>query len=146
MLLAADDIGLNGAWFAGQKYFANSLETDAVERNLPVFDMACLWMDVYFTGNEPGFDVPLHLAGTEFQRNVWALLSAIPYGTTVTYGDIARRIHCASAQAVGSAVGRNPVSIFVPCHRVIGKNGTLTGYAGGIDKKIALLQLEGINL
>lgn len=153
MLLAADETGVTGAWFAGQKYFARTLETDAREATgtqaaLQALDAARRWLDVYFSGREPDFSVPLHLTGTAFQQSVWAMLRAIPYGKTVTYGEIARRLAAErgvsriSAQAVGGAVGRNPVSVIVPCHRVVGADGGFTGYAGGIDKKQKLLALE----
>lgn len=153
MLLAADETGVTGVWFAGQKYFARTLEADAREETgtLPApsaLDAARRWLDEYFSGREPDFSVPLHLTGTAFQQSVWAMLRAIPYGTTVTYGEIARRLAAErgvsriSAQAVGGAVGRNPVSVIVPCHRVVGADGGLTGYAGGLDKKQKLLALE----
>lgn len=153
MLLAADETGVTGVWFEGQKYFARTLEADAREAAaaLPapsVLDAARRWLDVYFSGREPDFAVPLHLTGTAFQQSVWAMLRAIPYGKTVTYGEIARRLAAErgvsrmSAQAVGGAVGRNPVSVIVPCHRVVGADGSLTGYAGGVDKKEKLLALE----
>ena len=114
-----------------------------------MFEQAKRWLTIYFSGKEPDFQVPLHFTGTEFQNEVWEILYAIPYGQTMTYGQIAaqiaekRGLQRMSAQAVGGAVGRNEISIIVPCHRVVGTNGSLTGYAGGIDKKIALLQLEG---
>ena len=149
ILLAADDIGLTGLWFEGQKYFADSLKTDHEERELPVFQQASEWLDTYFAGNEPENRVPLHFTGTAFQNEVWRMLCLIPYGKTMTYGEIAgkiaekRGLQRMSAQAVGRAVGRNPISILIPCHRVVGADGNLTGYAGGIDKKAALLKLEG---
>lgn len=149
ILLAADDIGLTGLWFEGQKYFAYYLHSEHEERELPVFAKAKEWLDIYFAGKEPNFDIPLHFTGTPFQNEVWEILASIPYGQTLTYGDIAKRIAAKrgiptmSAQAVGGAVGKNEISIIVPCHRVVGSNGSLTGYAGGIDKKIALLKLEG---
>lgn len=149
ILLAADDLGLTGLWFEKQKYYALGLESIYHEKELPIFDDTKKWLDIYFTGKEPDFKVPLHFTGTAFQNMVWEILSAIPYGQTTTYGEIAKQVakrknlHHMSAQAVGGAVGRNPISIIVPCHRVIGSSGSLTGYAGGIDKKIALLQLEG---
>ncbi len=148
MLLAGDEIGLTGLWFEGQKYFARNLDKDHQEREIPLFDTAKHWLDVYFTGKEPEFAVPLHLMGTEFQKEVWEILCSVPYGHTVTYGTIAKQIavqkgrKSMSAQAVGSAVGHNPVSVIVPCHRVVGADGSLTGYAGGVDKKLGLLTLE----
>ncbi len=149
ILLAADETGLTGLWFKGQKYFALCLDKDHQEKKLPVFDLAEKWLDVYFSGREPDFKVPLHFIGTDFQNEVWEILYTIPYGQTMTYGEIAKRLAAKrglkhmSAQAVGGAVGRNEISIIVPCHRVVGSNGSLTGYAGGIEKKIALLKLEG---
>lgn len=148
ILLAADEIGLTGLWFEGQKYFALYLDKEHEERELPIFEKVKEWLDIYFSGKEPDFTVPLHFTGTDFQNEVWEILCAIPYGRTMTYGEIAKQIAAKkglprmSAQAVGGAVGRNGISIIVPCHRVVGANGSLTGYAGGIDKKIKLLQLE----
>lgn len=148
ILLAADDIGLTGLWFEGQKYFALYLDREHEEKELPVFEKAKQWLDIYFSGKEPNFKVPLHFTGTDFQNEVWEILYAIPYGQTMTYGEIAKQLAAKrglkrmSAQAVGGAVGRNEISIIVPCHRVVGANGSLTGYAGGIDKKVKLLTLE----
>lgn len=148
VLLAADEIGLTGLWFEGQKYFALYLDQENEEKELPVFERAKQWLDIYFSGKEPDFTVPLHFTGTEFQNEVWEILYGIPYGQTTTYGDIAKRVaekkglQRMSAQAVGGAVGRNQISIIVPCHRVVGSNGSLTGYAGGIEKKKFLLKLE----
>ena len=148
MLLAADEIGLNGVWFDEQKYFARCLDERHEEKVIPLFVDVKKWFDVYFSGKEPDFTIPLHLVGTKFQMEVWEILCTIPYGKTMTYGEIARQIafkrgiRTMSAQAVGGAVGHNPISVIVPCHRVIGTNGSLTGYAGGIDKKIKLLELE----
>ena len=148
ILLAADKIGLTGLWFEGQKYFALHLDREQEETELPVFREAKKWLSVYFSGKEPDFSVPLHLIGTEFQKEVWNILCSIPYGKTATYGGIAeqlakkRGVPHMSAQAVGGAVGHNAISILVPCHRVVGTNGSLTGYAGGIDRKIKLLTLE----
>lgn len=148
ILLAVDAEGLTGLWFANQKYYAAKL-SEVSEGTLPVLEQAARWLDAYFAGEQPDFSLPLHLLGTPFQQEVWQELYAIPYGQTVTYGEIAQRLaerrglpHF-SAQAVGSAVGRNPISVIVPCHRVVGAGGNLTGYAGGLDKKIALLKLEG---
>ncbi len=152
ILLAADEIGLTGVWFEGQKHFALYPDKEHKEKALPVFDDAKRWLDIYFAGREPDFKLPLHFVGTPFQNEVWGILSAIPYGQTVTYGEIARQIARnrglagMSAQAVGGAVGRNEISIIVPCHRVVGTGGSLTGYAGGMDKKIALLTLEGVDM
>ena len=148
ILLAADDAGLTGLWFEGQKYYARTLDPDNIVLDLPVFQESKKWLDIYFSGQEPDFAPPVHMTGTDFQIRVWEILRRIPYGTTITYGEIAHRIaeqkrmpHM-SAQAVGGAVGHNKVSILVPCHRVVGKNGSLTGYAGGIERKIKLLALE----
>ena len=133
----------------GQRHFGSTLVCNEELRVknedislLPFFDEVRRWLDIYFSGHEPDFMPPLSLTGTAFQQRVWKELLTIPYGQTVTYGELARRLGCRSAQAVGGAVGRNPISIIVPCHRVIGANGNLTGYAGGLDKKRALLTLE----
>lgn len=148
ILLAADDIGLTGLWFEGQKYFALYLDKKHKEKEIPLFEQVKQWLDIYFSGKEPDFTVPLHFTGTDFRNEVWKILCTIPYGQTMTYGEIAKQIAAKkglsrmSAQAVGGAVGHNEISIIVPCHRVVGTNGSLTGYAGGIDKKIKLLQLE----
>lgn len=149
ILLAADDVGLTGLWFEGEKYYALSLDKEHEEKEVPVFEEVRHWLDIYFTGKEPDFMPPIHMIGTPFQMEVWEILRQIPYGETTTYGEIAKKIAAKkgiqrmSAQAVGSAVGRNEISIIVPCHRVVGTNGSLTGYAGGIDKKTAFLKLEG---
>ena len=148
MLLAADDTGLTGLWFEGQKYFARCLDRENEEKELPVFAEAKRWLDIYFSGKEPDFTPPLHFIGTDFQKEVWEILCAIPYGQTMTYGAIAdqlakkRGLSRMSAQAVGGAVGHNNLSIIVPCHRVVGSDGSLTGYAGGIERKTFLLNLE----
>lgn len=148
ILLAADEIGLTGLWFEGQKYFANTLPEDYVPQETKILTEAKKWLDVYFSGEEPNFTPPLHPNDSIFRKAVWQILLEIPYGQTITYGEIARRMaemkntsHM-SAQAVGGAVGHNEISIIIPCHRVVGTNGSLTGYAGGIDKKISLLKLE----
>ena len=149
ILLAAADIGLTGLWFEGQKYFALHLDPEQEEREIPVFEKTKQWLELYFSGKEPDFPVPLHFIGTDFQNEVWEILYSIPYGQTMTYGEIAKQLAAKrglkrmSAQAVGGAVARNEISIIVPCHRVVGTNGSLTGYAGGIDKKVELLKLEG---
>ncbi len=148
ILLASDEKNLTGLWFRGQRYFGAYLDGEPEERNVPVLLQARKWLDIYFSGREPSFTPPLLFMGTDFQQAVWELLRAIPYGKTMTYGEIADRLarergsSRMSAQAVGGAVGKNPISLIVPCHRVIGADGRLVGYAGGLDKKIALLELE----
>ncbi|WP_346662843.1 methylated-DNA--[protein]-cysteine S-methyltransferase [uncultured Merdimonas sp.] len=148
ILLAADDTGLTGLWFEDQKYFAQGLDKETEEKELSVFQATRRWLDVYFSGQAPDFQVPLHFQGTTFQKEVWKILLSIPYGETTTYGAIAKQLAAKrglphlSAQAVGSAVGHNKISIIVPCHRVIGADGSLTGYAGGIWRKEKLLALE----
>ena len=146
--LASDGKALTGLWFDGQKYFARTLPKEYAESETPVLCEAKRWLDIYFSGREPDFTPPLHPVGSAFQQAVWALLLGIPYGETTTYGTLARKLaekqglNHMSAQAVGGAVGHNAISIIIPCHRVVGTNGSLTGYAGGIDKKISLLELE----
>ena len=149
ILLACDGAGLTGLWFEGGKFFALGLDKEHRERETPVFAETRRWLEVYFSGREPDFMPPLHLSGTPFQTAVWELLRQIPYGTTTTYGELAARLGAdrglprMSAQAVGGAVGHNPISILVPCHRVVGSGGSLTGYAGGLEKKLRLLTCEG---
>ena len=148
ILLAADEDGLTGLWFDGQKYYADTLPPDAAEEETPALTAAKRWLDVYFTGRQPTFMPPLHPIGSPFRQAVWQLLLQIPYGQTTTYGALARQLAAGqglpsvSAQAVGGAVGHNRISILIPCHRVVGTGGSLTGYAGGIDKKIQLLTWE----
>lgn len=148
ILLAADEIGLTGLWFDGQKFFARDLPAERVEQNTPALSEVKRWLDIYFTGKEPDFMPPLHPIGSAFRRSVWDILLRIPYGQTSTYGEIARQLAekqgrpRIAAQAVGGAVGHNKISIIIPCHRVVGTNGSLTGYAGGIDKKVKLLEWE----
>ena len=152
ILLAADGEGLTGLWFEGQKYFARCLDAEHEEKPLSVFERTDEWLDIYFSGREPDFIPQFHMIGTDFQIAVWKLLLQIPYGRTVTYGELARKVagqkglKRMSAQAVGGAVGHNEISIIVPCHRVVGTNGSLTGYAGGIDKKVKLLTLERVDM
>lgn len=147
-MLAADEKGLTGLWFMGQKYFALYLDAENEEKETQILKDAKRWLNIYFSGKEPDFEIPLHFTGTDFQNEVWKILYSIPYGKTMTYGEIAsvlarrRGLKRMSAQAVGGAVGKNEISIIVPCHRVVGANGSLTGYAGGINKKIELLKLE----
>ena len=144
ILLSADEIGLTGLWFEGEKYYADALPREHIERETPILTDTKRWLDIYFTGREPDFTPPLHPAGSPFRQAVWQLLLEIPYGQTTTYGALAKRLDGGrmSAQAVGGAVGHNPISIIVPCHRVVGTNGSLTGYAGGLDRKIRLLEIE----
>jgi len=143
ILLAADETGLTGLWFEAQKYFPSFLGVDYQEKETPVLTETVRWLDVYFSGKDPGFLPPLHPQGSPFRQTVWDILLTIPRGQTMTYGEIARRLGVRSAQAVGGAVGHNPISILIPCHRVVGSDGSLTGYAGGFDRKTRLLQLEG---
>ena len=150
ILLACDEQGLTGLWFAeGSRYTGNGIPEGACQRETDIFDETKKWLDIYFSGRDPGFFPPIHLTGSDFRSRVWEMLCEIPYGETVTYRWIAGRIarergpERMSAQAVGGAVGHNPICIIVPCHRVVGANGSLTGYAGGIQRKKALLELEG---
>lgn len=144
LLLAADEQGLIGLWFDGARHFAANLPEAREEKRTPVLDETARWLDDYFSGGQPDFTPPLHLIGSAFRLRVWARLLEIPYGQTTTYGALAKRLGGVrmSAQAVGGAVGHNPISIIVPCHRVVGANGSLTGYAGGLDRKIRLLEIE----
>lgn len=150
--MASDGDALIGLWFDGQKYFADVLDDEYEERKLPVFDETKRWLDTYFDGKEPDHTPPIRMKTSEFRRAVWEMLLTIPYGATMTYGEIAKKIaekrgiSTMSAQAVGGAVGHNAISIIIPCHRVIGVDGSLTGYAGGIARKRALLKLEGADI
>ena len=147
--LTSDGIALTGLDFDGQTYFLENITTNHQQKNLPVFEETCHYLDLYFDGKEPDFSPALNPTGTAFQMSVWTILRTIPYGETTSYGAIAKRLEKStgkrmSAQAVGGAVGRNPISILIPCHRVIGTDGSLTGYAGGLDKKEYLLRIEGV--
>lgn len=153
LTLASDGESLAGLWIEGQKYFGGGLGEMAPKDGLPVFERARAWLDRYFAGEKPSpAELPLAPAGGEFRQTVWGLLCQIPYGQVATYGALAKEAAgklgraSMSAQAVGGAVGRNPISIIIPCHRVVGAGGSLTGYAGGIDRKIQLLRLEGADL
>ena len=149
---ASNGMALTGLWFEGQKYFGSTLSEAHEERQLPVFEKTKDWLDLYFYGENPDFMPPLALCGSDFRKAVWKIIRQIPYGQTMTYGEIAKEmarkmgVAQMSAQAVGSAVGRNPISIIVPCHRVVGSNGSLTGYAGGVERKASLLALEKVDL
>ena len=148
--LASNGESLTGLWFDGQKHFPHNLISESTKAELPIFKQTVKWLDSYFSGKESNFTPPLSLQTTIFRKAVYDILLTIPYGQTMTYGEIARiiaeqrGIERMSAQAVGGAVGHNPISIIVPCHRVIGADGSLTSYAGGLDKKIALLKLEKV--
>ena len=152
ILLASDDAGLTGLWFEGQRYFALHLASDHVEQETDILMQAKKWLDIYFSGHEPDFIPPLDVSGSSFHREVCEIMLSIPYGKTMTYGEIAqtiasrRGIRKMSARAVGGAVGHNEISIIIPCHRVVGANGNLTGYGGGISRKVRLLELEGVDM
>lgn len=152
ILLAADEVGLTGLWFDGEKFFADNLSAEHEEEETPTLAASKRWLDIYFMGKEPDFTPPLHPIGSAFRMKVWDVLLQIPYGQTVTYGWIARQLAeregrvRMSAQAVGGAVGHNEISIIIPCHRVVGTSGSLTGYAGGMDRKIALLKTEHVDM
>lgn len=153
LTLASDGENIVGLWIEGQKYHGGTiLEEMQEQQDIPVFSAAKHWLDQYFAGDKPLLsELPLAPIGGVFRQNVWKILCQIPYGEVITYGDIAREMASRmekpnmSAQAVGGAVGHNPISIIIPCHRVVGSNGSLTGYAGGIDVKIKLLELEGVD-
>ena len=146
--LASNGEALTGLWFDGQKYFGDTLPNKYGQEKLPIFDETAAWLDIYFMGKNPDFTPKLFFDTSPFRQTVWEILLTIPYGKTMTYGEIARKIAAQnglekmSAQAVGGAVGHNSISIIVPCHRVVGTSGSLTGYAGGIERKIKLLELE----
>ena len=164
IILAADDNGLSGLWFEDQKYFELGLDEDAKVKDTEIFDEVINWLDEYFDGKEIKKFPKLSLYGTHFQKRVWNELLSIPYGKTLSYGEIAERLNekskksqtitgknlkignsgykKTSARAVGGAVGHNHISIIIPCHRVIGTDGKLRGYAGGIERKIKLLEIE----
>lgn len=152
IVLASDGERISGLWFAGQKYFGATLKREQEEKKLPVFEEASRWLSLYFAGKQPDFLPPLCMKTTPFRREVWEIMLSIPYGETMTYGAIAERIagkrglaHM-SGQAVGGAVAHNAISLMIPCHRVVGTNGSLTGYAGGLERKRKLLALEGVDL
>lgn len=152
--LACNGESLVGLWLEGQKYFGGAVEEEMTENpNLPIFIAAKDWLDRYFAGQKPAIsDLSLAPNGSAFRMAVWDILCEIPYGKVITYGDIAKKMAVKmnkanmSSQAVGGAVGHNPISIIIPCHRVVGANGSLTGYAGGLDKKIKLLEHEDVDV
>ena len=146
--LRSDGKSLTGLWFVGQVNDAKDNSDIEIKDDLPIFGQVETWLESYFSGEQTPIKIPLQPKGTVFQEEVWKILQEIPYGETMTYGEIAQRIAkengvaTFSAQAVGQAVGKNPISILIPCHRVVGKNGALTGYAGGIHRKEQLINLE----
>lgn len=153
MTMASDGENLIGLWFDGQKYMLGALKEESKEeRELVVFDQTRRWLDCYFEGRDPGFIPPVRLSGSDFRQEVGRIMLTIPFGKTMTYGQIAEELarrqgkSKMSAQAIGGAVGHNPISVIVPCHRVVGSNGSLTGYAGGINIKVSLLNLEGVEM
>ena len=153
MLLAVKDGALVGLWFEGQKYYGAAISEAVPKDDDKTSVKVKRWLDRYFAGRKPdAAELALAPAGSDFRQEVWAVLRKIPYGKTISYGDIARTLaKCkgfgqVSARAVGGAVAHNPVSVIIPCHRVVGSDGKLTGYAGGIDKKIKLLELEGVDM
>ena len=153
IIIVADNRYIYGLYFDNQKYLPENLEKLEINNNSPIIKQVKLWLEEYFNGKKPNLEnLPIKLIGSEFKMLVWSVLKTIPYGKTITYGEIAKTLarktnkEKISARAVGNAVGHNPISIIIPCHRVIGANGKITGYAGGIDKKTALLKLEGINV
>lgn len=154
LTLAGDGESLIGLWLNNQKYFAATVKgTTAEQADLPIFVKTKKWLDAYFSGEKPAIsDLSLAPVGSEFRKAVWDILCEIPYGQCTTYGEIAKKMAARmkkksmSSQAVGGAVGHNCISIIIPCHRVVGSNGSLTGFAGGIDKKITLLELEGVDM
>ena len=149
---ASDGENLIGLWFENQKHFADSLDPCYEEKELPVFRQTDRWLDIYFSGKKPDFMPPLYMKTSIFRKAVWEIILTIPYGKTMTYGEIADKIakqkgiEKVSARAVGGAVGHNSISLVIPCHRVVGTNGSLTGYAGGIDRKVRLLEMEGADM
>lgn len=153
LLIAAKDNKLIGLWIENQKYYLSGFKEEMSEKeDSEILTKTKRWLDRYFNKENPDInELDINLIGSEFRKSVWKILKTIPYGKVVTYNDIAKKIaeqkgiSKMSAQAIGGAVGHNPISIIVPCHRVVGTNGSLTGYAGGIEKKIQLLELEGID-
>lgn len=149
--LACEETAVIGLWFNGQKYFGNILPAETASRETPLLRQAKQWLDIYFSGQEPDFLPPLRYGSTAFRKRVCDIMLTIPYGETMTYGEIAAKLAVQagvvkmSAQAVGGAVGHNPISLMIPCHRVVGSNGSLTGYGGGIQRKLRLLELEQAN-
>ena len=154
LTIACDGENITGLWIEGQKYYLGSVSKEMIKKDdLPVFQNVRNWLDAYFAGERPEISkLPLRPSGGQFRQDVWEILCEIPYGEVVTYGSIAGKVaekmgrDRMSSQAVGGAVGHNPISIIIPCHRVVGTKGSLTGYAGGIPLKIKLLEHEGVDM
>lgn len=148
ILIVSDGEAICGLWFYNQKYFKSTVDDDLIKKHdLDIFKKATKWLDDYFDGLNPEIDFKLNPQGSDFRLMVWKILTEIPYGETITYGEIASKISpTMSAHAVGGAVGHNPIAIMIPCHRVMGTDGKLTGYAGGIDRKLELLKLEAVRI
>lgn len=142
MTLASDGLHLVGVWFDGQAHYGQGVPLPWQEKEVPVLTQTKHWLDLYFSGENPDFLPPMAPRGTAFRQAVWKILLEIPYGQTMTYGQLAQKLGCRSAQAVGGAVGHNPISILIPCHRILGSGNQLTGYAGGLQRKKALLDWE----
>lgn len=143
LTISADDTALTGLWIDGQKNFGSTLSGHkCIENENTVIKDTKLWLDKYFAGKMPKIEINVKFEGTDFQKRIWNILRNIPYGRTVTYADIAQAAGSKSPRAAGNAIGKNPISIIVPCHRVISATGKLTGYAGGLDAKAMLLRLE----
>ena len=153
LTVASDETGMIGLWLAHQRFYMDVLQgRECEEKETDIIRLAKMWLDRYFAGEKPEIrELPIKFIGSNFRVSVWQMLTEIPYGKVITYGDLAKKItakkgiKAMSAQAVGGAVGKNPISIIVPCHRVIGANGNLTGYSGGINTKIKLLEFEGVD-
>lgn len=152
IVLASDTTSLTGLWFENQKYFGSTLTEPTEQKQLPIFEQTKQWLTIYFSGKAPDFRPALSLKGTDFRKAVWEIMLTIPFGQTMTYKAIAEKyakrngLSQMSAHAIGNAVSHNPISLIIPCHRIVGTNGSLTGYAGGLDKKVQLLTLEKIDL
>lgn len=153
LYIVVDEQSVIGLFMEGQKYFFQTIQGETIEKATEITEKVSNWLDTYFLGKKPSIsELPLNPQGSSFRKEVWSILCEIPYGQLYTYKDIAQIIakkrnkSTMSAQAVGQAVGHNPISIIIPCHRVVGINGSLTGYAGGIDRKIKLLELEGVDM
>lgn len=151
LTLACDDEAVTGLWFNGQKNYGSGLTGETKKEKHPLLTDMKRWLDIYFSGKKPDFLPPLRYGSTPFRRLTGDIMLTIPYGETITYGEIAARaakimgVEKMSAQAVGGAVGHNPIALMIPCHRVVGANGSLTGYAGGVERKARLLELEGVD-